>query len=189
MQCRFCLEIGGEDLISPCKCCGSVKYIHKSCLRRWVVEEDTINYSRVICSICSSPLYRLETISYKTQLVKYILFNPVATAFLIQYITMIYGIHGSMRSFERFKHAQSVVHYIYLIMYLSHVRILNIREYMWQLLERRSYKYALLHVCLLWFFYREELVLAALLANSILSFYWHEHAIILDRVNEYIIKN
>ena len=35
--CRFCFEgqEGGRELIAPCECIGSVKFIHKDCLRRW----------------------------------------------------------------------------------------------------------------------------------------------------------
>ncbi len=45
-RCRFCLygenevceddgEIMTEKLIAPCKCTGSAKWIHESCLRKW----------------------------------------------------------------------------------------------------------------------------------------------------------
>ncbi|XP_056167800.1 uncharacterized protein LOC115681745 isoform X2 [Syzygium oleosum] len=34
-QCRICLENGGEDLIAPCHCKGTQKYVHRSCLDNW----------------------------------------------------------------------------------------------------------------------------------------------------------
>ncbi|KAH9716222.1 RING-CH-type domain-containing protein [Citrus sinensis] len=34
-QCRICLDIGGEDLIAPCHCRGTQKYVHRSCLDHW----------------------------------------------------------------------------------------------------------------------------------------------------------
>ncbi|XP_021761923.1 E3 ubiquitin-protein ligase MARCH8-like [Chenopodium quinoa] len=34
-QCRICLEIEGEDLIAPCHCKGTQKYVHRSCLDNW----------------------------------------------------------------------------------------------------------------------------------------------------------
>ncbi|KAK3219082.1 hypothetical protein Dsin_013052 [Dipteronia sinensis] len=34
-QCRICLDIGGEDLIAPCHCRGTQKYVHRSCLDNW----------------------------------------------------------------------------------------------------------------------------------------------------------
>eukprot|EP00931_Biecheleriopsis_adriatica_P093246 TRINITY_DN66994_c0_g1_i1.p1 TRINITY_DN66994_c0_g1~~TRINITY_DN66994_c0_g1_i1.p1 ORF type:complete len:398 (+),score=66.02 TRINITY_DN66994_c0_g1_i1:106-1299(+) len=33
--CRLCFEEGGEDLIAPCACKGSSKWIHRECLNRW----------------------------------------------------------------------------------------------------------------------------------------------------------
>ena len=34
MQCRFCLGDEG-DMISPCKCRGSIKWVHSECLENW----------------------------------------------------------------------------------------------------------------------------------------------------------
>ncbi|KAL5554596.1 hypothetical protein UlMin_041997 [Ulmus minor] len=34
-QCRICLDHGGEDLIAPCHCKGTQKYVHRSCLDNW----------------------------------------------------------------------------------------------------------------------------------------------------------
>lgn len=34
-QCRICLDSGGEDLIAPCYCKGTQKYVHRSCLDNW----------------------------------------------------------------------------------------------------------------------------------------------------------
>ncbi|OUZ99222.1 zinc finger protein [Macleaya cordata] len=34
-QCRICLDIEGEDLIAPCYCRGTQKYVHRSCLDHW----------------------------------------------------------------------------------------------------------------------------------------------------------
>jgi len=34
-QCRICLDLGGEDLIAPCHCKGTQKYVHRSCLDNW----------------------------------------------------------------------------------------------------------------------------------------------------------
>ncbi|XP_057769624.1 uncharacterized protein LOC130989602 isoform X3 [Salvia miltiorrhiza] len=34
-QCRICLDAEGEDLIAPCHCKGTQKYVHRSCLDNW----------------------------------------------------------------------------------------------------------------------------------------------------------
>ena len=35
--CRFCFETGDDEqpLVSPCKCAGSLRYVHVKCLHRW----------------------------------------------------------------------------------------------------------------------------------------------------------
>lgn len=37
LQCRVCLEYGGDDFIQPCLCTGSVQWIHRRCLDKWRV--------------------------------------------------------------------------------------------------------------------------------------------------------
>jgi len=34
-QCRLCLEEGNEELIAPCDCRGSARWVHRSCLNQW----------------------------------------------------------------------------------------------------------------------------------------------------------
>lgn len=33
--CRYCLETDMTDMIRPCKCKGSMAYVHRDCLRQW----------------------------------------------------------------------------------------------------------------------------------------------------------
>jgi len=35
IECRNCHSEGGDDLIAPCLCSGSIKYVHRSCLDAW----------------------------------------------------------------------------------------------------------------------------------------------------------
>jgi hypothetical protein len=48
MECRICRCKDDEPLISPCKCSGSSKWIHQSCLVQWFQISKT---SR--CELCS----------------------------------------------------------------------------------------------------------------------------------------
>lgn len=34
-QCRICLQNGGNDLIAPCLCKGTTKWVHRKCLDQW----------------------------------------------------------------------------------------------------------------------------------------------------------
>ena len=47
--CRICHceSEPGAPLISPCVCCGSLKYVHQSCLQQWIKSADTKS-----CELC-----------------------------------------------------------------------------------------------------------------------------------------
>ena len=42
--CRICFEpeMSDEELISPCDCAGSQKYVHLSCLSKWQATGESI---------------------------------------------------------------------------------------------------------------------------------------------------
>jgi len=52
-QCYICYEGGheGNPLINPCQCAGSVKYVHLSCLARWIqpAGSSTVNTHCPVC--------------------------------------------------------------------------------------------------------------------------------------------
>lgn len=53
-QCRFCLEEGTiEEFITPCKCEGTSRFVHESCLRRWQTEALCYEHS-LVCQVCRS---------------------------------------------------------------------------------------------------------------------------------------
>lgn len=65
--CRICKEIvdiSNANVISPCKCDGSVKYIHIECFQRWY-QANTIDS----CEICRTkfPVIIRETINHQPQ--------------------------------------------------------------------------------------------------------------------------
>lgn len=52
MECRICRCKDDEPLISPCKCSGSSKWIHQSCLIQW------FQVSRATrCELCSEKVF------------------------------------------------------------------------------------------------------------------------------------
>ncbi|XP_058113585.1 uncharacterized protein LOC131256650 [Magnolia sinica] len=51
-QCRICLDIGGEDLIAPCHCRGTQKYVHRSCLDHWRSTKEGYAFSH--CTECKA---------------------------------------------------------------------------------------------------------------------------------------
>lgn len=61
-ECRICFE--GGNLISPCHCQGSMKYVHYSCLLRWRIESPLFK-SLIICDQCLQPYSFTESTDYK----------------------------------------------------------------------------------------------------------------------------
>mmetsp|Transcript_12053 Transcript_12053/g.30950 ORF Transcript_12053/g.30950 Transcript_12053/m.30950 type:complete len:366 (+) Transcript_12053:157-1254(+) len=51
--CRICLEEDGHDLIAPCRCAGTVRWVHRSCLDRWRATSEDRAFSR--CTECLAP--------------------------------------------------------------------------------------------------------------------------------------
>ncbi len=47
--CRICFDEAGK-FISPCRCTGSLKYVHSHCLKKWIQHSN-----RRICELCRRP--------------------------------------------------------------------------------------------------------------------------------------
>jgi len=62
-QCRFCLESDIiQNLISPCNCKGSVKYVHNDCLVKWTEARPTTGH---ICNSCGIECQRVMQDDFK----------------------------------------------------------------------------------------------------------------------------
>ena len=52
-QCRICLQDDTmENLITPCNCIGTQKYVHSNCLALWRRQFERMHIHRVRCQIC-----------------------------------------------------------------------------------------------------------------------------------------
>lgn len=57
-ECRFCQEHDDEDdLVAPCKCRGTVAFVHRACLREWIMcQPDGVPCGlRMACMTCHAP--------------------------------------------------------------------------------------------------------------------------------------
>ena len=91
--CRFCL---GSDttqdnpFLAPCKCSGSVKYVHRYCIREWLAITTNPDF-RIRCQLCKNLYsfpnrYPLETIPYITNDSLWMfLMTPIAPSFGVLY--------------------------------------------------------------------------------------------------------
>lgn len=60
-ECRICLDAGNtRNLIAPCLCSGTSKWVHRKCLDRWRAESTAAFYS---CSSCRFA-YRIEQVPH-----------------------------------------------------------------------------------------------------------------------------
>ncbi|XP_055886986.1 E3 ubiquitin-protein ligase MARCHF2-like isoform X2 [Biomphalaria glabrata] len=51
--CRICQVSGDSDnLVSPCKCSGSLKYVHYSCLLKWIEYSSRRTRGEPMCELC-----------------------------------------------------------------------------------------------------------------------------------------
>ena len=55
-QCRICFETLSipKDLINPCKCTGSMRYVHEECLKLWILSSRQ-DIKEATCDICKHP--------------------------------------------------------------------------------------------------------------------------------------
>ncbi|CAD8145446.1 unnamed protein product [Paramecium pentaurelia] len=77
-QCRICFSKSGSlsnPLFSPCKCIGSMKYVHLNCLQSWIQQSIKIKnqhssilyiWKKIECEICKMPLQ--STYIYQDQI-------------------------------------------------------------------------------------------------------------------------
>lgn len=55
IQCRICLETDGRDFIAPCKCKGTSKYVHRTCLDHWRAVKEGFAFAH--CTTCKAPYH------------------------------------------------------------------------------------------------------------------------------------
>lgn len=66
IECRYCLSDDfQEDLICPCSCEGSMKFVHQKCLEGWIessnrsikqIKEQNESYFSLSCELCSKDM-------------------------------------------------------------------------------------------------------------------------------------
>lgn len=49
--CRICQEEDDKKLIAPCRCNGTVKYIHEECFKKWI----ETSKNNTTCPTCGGP--------------------------------------------------------------------------------------------------------------------------------------
>ena len=103
-KCRICFCEGNFDgndpLISPCKCTGSVKYIHLNCFRKWLTSKIVMKtssnnniycytFKSLECEICKSSIP--ETVEYRGRFISLLDFKDIEPPYIILQTMYQYG--------------------------------------------------------------------------------------------------
>lgn len=53
VRCKFCWDTGlTQTFLSPCACTGSMKFVHKECLKAWLYQKEKVQN----CEVCKTPI-------------------------------------------------------------------------------------------------------------------------------------
>eukprot|EP01111_Echinosteliopsis_oligospora_P009104 TRINITY_DN2609_c0_g1_i3.p1 TRINITY_DN2609_c0_g1~~TRINITY_DN2609_c0_g1_i3.p1 ORF type:complete len:330 (-),score=74.23 TRINITY_DN2609_c0_g1_i3:58-1047(-) len=92
VECRNCHELmgGEEEMISPCLCSGSIKYVHRRCLDQWRAYSPNQPRSFYYCDVCGFQ-YRLQEkpemrASRIRRFILYVLRDFIGAMLLMQFI-------------------------------------------------------------------------------------------------------
>lgn len=119
--CRICLEteLNSNKLISPCKCKGTLKYVHEECLKTWLISLD-IDVDEGSCELCKTSYimefnlkYRCSFSSAQTDGVTNSFFMALLLTVLVMLGFIVYLLFD--RYFERSKEKEEGIYSIALI--------------------------------------------------------------------------
>ncbi|XP_047135836.1 E3 ubiquitin-protein ligase MARCHF2 isoform X1 [Hydra vulgaris] len=99
--CRICLE-NSDNLIAPCECSGTMKYVHESCIVKWLTQPTEKNLGvKSTCEICLSevvvkplgykPIYKwtFPKNSFDFMVYAFTLYTLIVLAFLVLVFWMV----------------------------------------------------------------------------------------------------
>ena len=196
IQCRFCLSDSadqGNPFLAPCKCSGSVKFVHLYCLNRWRNQNTERNY--LICNLCHSEYvlpkeYCLEELP-EGSLFFIILNYPILTNLTGHYLWGVtIGLNGgsNLDGFTTYLYTQLAYHAYYFLSIWLH----------WKVQKRERYWASWNKEFRIWFFPSYGLlILLTVLSNNpfawaIPSIYltmgWHLHMQILREMNQWDLR-
>jgi hypothetical protein len=103
-ECRCCQESDdAQNMISPCHCCGSIKHIHRNCLKQWI--ETSGNFQT--CNVCRAEysgqvvITRRSFLQFVTQdFAQRIRFLCAFTYIIILFLAMIYYLVMDLNRFN-----------------------------------------------------------------------------------------
>lgn len=191
-DCRICLETDDvKQLISPCGCKGSCKYVHSGCLIKWYEQRPDRGLH---CGSCLQPLYKLKQNALEdihfidTQLKIYNIYNPMSILSMyhplfFSSVVVVYTIYLEYPITFYFIF-QAIFHSIYIYGFMelySNVKNKPLYIQQWKKTDR-----LLLFVCHLvsLFFIFKTQFLSGITADLCMYLYYLEHLDIAMDINQ-----
>ena len=186
-DCRFCLETDEkQNLLNPCLCKGSAKYVHNECLLNWYIQSPRRGGSCTVCSYIYHKEYSksIEKFQNTTLFVNLHLYQPFAM------IVMSHWVFLSVFPYMNIPFTDTI--YI-LYQFIWHISILldflyavykvqRRDEYVLHWQQRLRPLLPLIHTYLLLILPRTG-VLGGIAANLCMIHYFYEHYTILNSMN------
>jgi hypothetical protein len=193
--CRFCLEntsLRDNELIAPCRCKGSVEFVHKKCLLKW--------YSLAplaiadICQLCRVPyncIYlRIEVFPNENGFLYQFLICPYIITFSFKYLCFLYS-GFFLRNYENaiilIQYHQILIHSLYFYLFYRKVFVQNHTQYRRHFTKGYRVFLILSHLFFWAFSYSSENLLFLYFVDIFLPFYWHTHLRCLTEINAMLI--
>lgn len=188
--CRFCFEESSDTnlLISPCRCVGSIQYLHTSCLLKWQRMAPAQFVRR--CQLCLTNYTTLagvlEVIPNERGILYQFLGCPYLFTFSSKYFLFIYS--GLLTT--RYEHVMNIIdiyqiglHIFYFVCFLQVAQVNNRHLYMKQFFK--THRLAM-YICHFFFYYigtSSQNVFILYLVDIFLPLYWHFHMRSLEEIN------
>ena len=198
-QCRFCLENEATQenpLIEPCRCRGSVRFVHWGCLRRWIALDPAHNGTE--CSICHTPFHawavpQIESIPKLSYLEDLILNYSGYIGIALQYLLIVdsWSRALSFRAYDPLVSCGHVIITTHILYALVFWKVWSVRNWShYKVFLQKGVMPILLgcHAMFLVSFLAYRDPVQPLLAYVILNRYYTEHVKLLRSVNRVVLQ-
>lgn len=189
-SCRFCLSSdihSSNPFLSPCKCKGSLEFVHLKCLNQW----RRIDFERNgrFCFLCQTNYVLIDPRQYETipqtnTITLYILTYPGIVSLFYYYISIILKVNRDPIFVETmYVLSQYFIHIFYTVLFVKEWRVQNKKMYLQELKSIWTFVLLAMH-SILFLQLEENLYIASPVLSFYLGIYWNQHIKHLQHVNE-----
>ncbi len=188
-QCRFCLEEAETPrnaLIEPCNCKGTARFIHTTCLNRWIATNPTEN--GYYCNVCLGELDLPDSDFFEV--------IPRNKRLSVLFLENIHFLGGAIHAVAHALPYQPNHYYILTIMQTSYVlaarsntRINNLKIYWSVFIRSRALTVVILYIYFTLRINAIDPLLWCLYIYMLDNTFWKYHITILRQVNTILYEN